>query len=292
MSIHTYRYSSKGPVDRLGGSKAMFNAVRYRPFFESFNDPAKWGLFYHAALIVRRGDVQEGPSRAIIDIPDDPSGAWRLKRQAEMAGIPLANERYRVGMSIPGHRPDADVRINPEAALVDPEVGEVRSENGQLYRSWKRGFATIDTPRTKAAYGKLGAAGLLALDGLELRIDTAWATVAVSSLTDDSIDDSAAVLVTAVGRCENTDMRFNAERRWLIDFGRSPILIEVIEGDVAIRTSRQGLTVWMVGETGENRTQTPSRMDEGWLRFRIGPLALADDAVAPPDSTIYYLVTA
>lgn len=59
MTIHTYRYSSYGPVDRIGGGASTINGVTYRNHFDTFNDPAKFGLFYHAALMFRRGMSRE-----------------------------------------------------------------------------------------------------------------------------------------------------------------------------------------------------------------------------------------
>ena len=63
MAIHTYRYASYGPVDQISGGASTINGVTYRNHFDSFNDPAKFGLFYHAALIVRRADVRRAEKR-------------------------------------------------------------------------------------------------------------------------------------------------------------------------------------------------------------------------------------
>lgn len=47
------------------------NGVYYRGgVFDTFNDPAKFGLFYHAALILRRGDIRPAEKTVNIKVSD------------------------------------------------------------------------------------------------------------------------------------------------------------------------------------------------------------------------------
>jgi hypothetical protein len=185
--------------------------------------------------------------------------------------------------------------------VVTEEMGGVVSDTGEMRRDWEHGWGSVDSPRTKAVYGFVGKVGPIALDGIELRIDTEFATVAVSSLTDDAIEDSPSLLLTAVGRCDNTDALFDATHRWQVDPGRAPVLVEIIEGDVRLRTRHAGLKVWMIGERGEALAQLPTAFEEGWMAFRLGPMPMADplDVEAGfwrpqmmwrPQGTIYYLI--
>ena len=82
--------------------------------------------------------------------------------------------------------------------MIEDADDEVASDTGELWRSWKKGYGWIDTPRTKVAYGLLGAAGPIQLDGLALESATDFATIALSSLTDDPLERSASMLLTAV----------------------------------------------------------------------------------------------
>lgn len=63
MTIHTYSYGSNiSHLDLLGkeASSATIGSVPYREgIFACWNDPSKFGLFYHGALIMRWGDVQQ-----------------------------------------------------------------------------------------------------------------------------------------------------------------------------------------------------------------------------------------
>ncbi len=283
MTIHTYRYGTWGPVDRLGGGTSTINGITYRNHFDAFNDPAKFGLFYHAALLFRRGDVRAGEVSLAIRIPEEMPD-WPLKRPGDIPALKVVSEAHRVGMALPGEPCTADETVAADKPVLDLAAGEVLSDTGELYRSWAKRIGWIDTPRTKAAYGFLGAAGRIALQGLELEVKTDFATIALSSLTDEAIEDSADLLLTAVGRSDNTGARYDEGHSRQLDFGHAPILIEAIEARVAIKTGRANLKVWVISEHGEAVTRLPAEYKDGVLRFEIGP----QPAWNP--STIYYLI--
>ena len=57
-----------------------------------------------------------------------------------------------------------------------------------------------------------------------------FAVMTMTALDGQPIEKSKAVLVTACGRCENTDMRFSADRRTVgRNWGKAPVLIEPVE---------------------------------------------------------------
>jgi hypothetical protein len=163
--------------------------------------------------------------------------------------------------------------------LIDKNATEVRSDNGELYRSWKDRFGTIDTPKTKAIYGFVGEK-TIKLNGLELIVKTPFATIAVSSLTDETIENSKRLLLTAVGRAENTEFRYNVTHTRTLDKGHGPILVEPIEATVKIKTSVPDLVIWAIGADGERKKRIDATLDNGYLTFDIGKSA----------GTIYYLI--
>jgi hypothetical protein len=283
FAIHTYRYSTWSPVDRLGGGASTINSITYRNHFDSFNDPAKFGLFYHAALLFRRGDVHPAEQSVAIRIPDD-MPSWPLKRRGEIPALAALPEKRRVGMLLPGQTAQADQVVPPDQPAVDLDAGEVLSDTGELYRSWTKRIGWIDTPRTKAAYGFLGQAGRLELRGFALEVQTDFATIALSSLTDDPIEESGSLLLTAVGRCDNTGARYDEAHTRQFDPGHAPVLIEPIEAQLQIKTSRPNLKVWVISEHAEAVSSLPTEYVDGRLRFQIG---------AQPAwncSTMYYLI--
>jgi hypothetical protein len=167
---------------------------------------------------------------------------------------------------------------------VDTSAGEVLSDTGEIYRSWEKRYGWIDTPRTKAAYGFLGEVGTIQLDGLELDVETDFATIAISSLRDDPIESSDALLLTAVGRCDNSGTVYSEDGKRQLDRGHAPVLIEPIEATVRLRTERANLKVWVIADNKEAVTPLETEYDDGVLSFRIGAQPFYNR------STIYYIL--
>jgi hypothetical protein len=261
-------FAHGGYEARLGGGTSMINGVVYRNYFDAFNDPAKFGLFYHAALLLRRGDVRPGKKCVAVRIAED-MDAWMLKRAGDIPALRLV-EKHRLGLALPGESLDADTVVAVDD-VAELEGDEVRSDTGELWRSWSKRIGWIDTPRTKAAYGFLGEAGLIALQGLQLSVQTPFAVIALSSLTDDPIAGSDSLLLTAVGRCENSAVEYNEDRTRQLNYGRAPTLIEAIEAQVGMATVHPDLKVWVISDKGEAATRLATEYKDGVLRFEIGP---------------------
>ncbi len=280
-TIHTYRYSTWEPEDKLGGGGSTINGIVYRNFFDAFNDPAKFGLFQHAALLLRRGDVAKAKETVAIKIPDAMPD-WLLKTAGDINALRQV-ERHRVGLSLPGEPTSADETVAPDDTS-GLDSGEIVSDTGELGRDPGRRVGWIDTARTKAAYGFLGEAEPIELHGLRLDVETAFATIALSSLTDAPIVSSDSLLLTAVGRCQNSDAVFSEDGgRWL-EAGRAPTLIEPIQARIDLETERPNLKVWLISDKGEAVKPLATTYEDGVLSFNIGPQP------AWTVSTIYYLI--
>lgn len=282
MTIHTYRYSTWEAEDRIGGGGETINGITYRNHFDAGNDPAKFGLFPQAALILRRGDVREAETKVSLQIPA--GDEWLLKRPDAFPELNLATEKHRVSVGLPGQPIQADRTIQPGEEIVSTADGQVVSDTGQLGRDWKKRYGWIDTPRTQAAYGFLGSTGEVKLSSLNLNIETEFATIALSSLTDESIEETGFLLLTAVGKCDNTGAEYSPDGKRQTSYGHPPVLVQAIQGKIAIRTTRPALKVWVISHHGEVVTRLPTQYEDGMLKFEIGP---------QPDcnpSTIYYLI--
>jgi len=290
FTIHTYRYSTWGPVDRLGGGGQTINGIPYRFHFDAFNDPAKFGLFPHAALMFRRADVRRGDKAAAIKLSDDVE-SWLLKgRRAsraidDMPALHLLAEKYRMGVLMPGETSDAEIFFDVDEVSVDPDLGEIISETGEVWRSWKDRVGWVDTARTKVVYGFVGEVEGFSLEGLEIKAKTDFATIALSSLTDAPISESESLLLTAVGRSDNAGAEYDEDHKQQFDVGHAPVLIEPIEAEIALTTSCPHLKVWLISDKGEAVIRLPATYADGVLRFEIGPQPRWNP------STIYYLIT-
>ena len=297
-TIHTYAYTSLlQHMDILGKevSCATIEDTGYREGpFATWNDPAKFGMFYHAALITRRGDVRPSENKILIGIDGlekdgVPNSMFHnMKKKA----FPAATELCQIGVTYNPKEPGAVSDLEP---IVDLSKGEVASDTGELYRSWKKRYGTVDTPMTKSVYGRLGRIGNVVLNGMRINCKNDYATIALSSLNNAlPIDQTDSMLLTTVGVVENTDMKMSMApanvQKWdgfapflqMDDFGKAPIVCEVIEAEVSIRTNRTNMVVWAVNAEGIFVGNVPTKYEDGYLKFTLGKKS----------PSIYYLIQA
>ncbi len=117
-------------------------------------------------------------SRFIIAMPAVPELAW-LKPS-----------------SVPQN---ATVVTDPQQALLAKDASEVVSDTGELRRDWQQGIYMVNTPRTQAAMGWIGARKITLAD-VELDITTPNATVAVQSLDDNPISKAHSLMISLGAR--------------------------------------------------------------------------------------------
>ena len=266
FAIHTYRYSKDENVDMIGKpiTSDAIGGVYYRGgVFDTFNDPAKFGLFYHAALILRRGDVKPAVKTVTVKIDD-------LSISPDIKALQLTPEQNRIEMVLPDGTVKSDMVVRPDKAIVNTESGEVLSDTRELYRNLKKKFGWIDTPNTKAVYGLLGKEGNIELTNLKINVKTDFATVALSTLTTEPLKSSTNLLLTAVGRADNTNSKYNEDHTKQLEVGKGPIQVEIIEATIEIETDKRNLRVMAINPQGFIIGYIPSEYKDGMFRFEIG----------------------
>lgn len=283
MAIHTYAYGSRlDKMDILGKelSPETIAGVPYRTgIFSVWNDPAKFGLFYHASLIVRRCDISPADKKIGVTI----TNKQKMLTNAYKTGL----EMHRLALLMEGEEPvGCDEVINDADKLEWEKAKIVMSDNGQVWRNISKMCGGIDTPRTKVVYGKLSggytdqAASGTAVDGMRVDGKTDFGVVALSSLTDEPIEKSDNMLLSTIGRARNTDAVFDGDK--MIDYGKAPILSEVINAKISIRTERTDLKVWGISPEGHYVGCLPATYENGCLTFTVGEKYFAS----------YYLIVA
>ena len=148
---------------------------------------------------------------------------------------------------------------------------------------------------TKAIYGRLGRLGTVELSGMTVRCQNDYAVLALSSLDNNhDLSTTDSMLLTCVGKVENTDMKMSMApakfQKWdgyapylqMDDFGKAPIICEVIEAEVSIRTEKTNMVVWAVNAEGIFVGNVPTKYEDGHLKFTLGQKA----------PSIYYLIQA
>jgi hypothetical protein len=264
--IHTYRYSTDEKVEMIGKpiTSDAIGGVYYRGgVFDTFNDPAKFGLFYHAALLFRRGDVDPSKDPVYIKLND-------LAVSPDIKALKLSTEKQRIEIVLPEGTNKGTVTVSPDLPLVDLEKGEILSSTKELYRNLKTKTGWIDTPNTKAVYGFLGKIGELNLANLKITVKNDFATIAISSLSDDPVKSSPNMLITAVGRADNTNTRYNEDHTVQLCVGNGPVQVEIIEAKIEIETTKEKLKVLAINPQGFTIGEIPSEYENGIFRFEIG----------------------
>lgn len=265
FTVHTYRYSLDEDVDMIAKpiTGEALNGVYFRGgLFDVFNDPAKFGLFYHAALITRRGDVK--PAEKTVNII--PADLFARVGQT----LNLTAEKHRVKTVLDGQVAKGDMSVSTDKPFINPSEKEVLSDTKELYRNLEKKIGWIDSPQTKAVYGFIGNEGEIKLADATIHAATDFATIAISSLTDDPISNSTNMLLTAVGRAENTNCKYNEDHTQVLDTGHGPILVEVIEARIKIKTDKRNLRVMSINPQGSVTGYMPSEYKDGEFSFEIG----------------------
>jgi hypothetical protein len=265
FAIHTYRYTLDENVDMIAKpiTGEALNGVYYRGgLFDTFNDPAKFGLFYHAALIIRRGDVRPAEKTVNIKLEDIQEGRGKV--------LLLTAEKHQIETVLPGMTPKGDIIVSTNEEVVGLAKKEVLSDTRELYRNLDKKIGWIDTPKTKAIYGFVGEEDNIELNDVIFEVKTDFATVAISSLNDSPINSSGNMLLTAVGRAENTNSKYNSEHTRVLDVGEGPIQVEVIEANIEITTNKKNLRVMSINPQGLITGYMPSEYKDGVFRFTIG----------------------
>ena len=266
FAIHTYSYSTKLERMNILGKEIAAEKIADVPYrqgiFSAWNDPAKFGLFYHAALLTRRGDVKTGEQLQTL-IPTDRTH-WSLERM-----IPSGEKHVTVASFDGSEGP---------AVQADEEAKDVRSDTGELYRNFTDNYGYVDTEKTKCAFGFLEKNGEIAMNGMKVKCKTDFAVIAMSSLTDQSLNETDNILLTAVGRAQNTDAKFYKE--YMLDIGKPPVLIENIEAEIEIDTVHSDLQVWAISPEGYYIGTVPTSYENGKLKLQIGAVS----------QSMYYLI--
>ena len=276
FTIHTYAYSTRLDEMKVLGKELStpVAGVPYREgIFSTWNDPAKFGLFYHAALITRRCDVAPANKKVAVR-----SENLAKKGTNALKGILEQHQAATVFTETLPAGFDEIVSINDTYPTTSPT--KIESDNGQLWRDISKQIGVVDTERTKVIYGRLGLAGNnssikkaiavgIEINGMSVDCKTDFAVVALSSLTNDPIEQSDNMLLSAIGRARNTDPVYDGEK--MLDIGKAPIMAEVIQANIRIKTDLgDKLKVWGVNAEGFYSGRIVTTYEDGYLSFKIG----------------------
>lgn len=131
-----------------------------------------------------------------------------------------------------------DRRLSGDQA--NGEAGPGASPPGAVRRESNDGRLAIKSPWTQGVGGWVGGKSA-SLPDVTFQVLGDYAVLLASSTDDEPIARTDRLLVTGLGRCEPTGLRYVDERRWEIaDPGRAPLLFQPIRGRVLWK--RSGVT--------------------------------------------------
>ncbi|MDD4539367.1 MAG: hypothetical protein PHT80_10165, partial [Lentisphaeria bacterium] len=258
LTVYTYRHSSNVPMEHVNGA------------FETFNDPARFGLMPIAALIFRREDARRGADsdRQAVAIPmsmaasaKSPS-SYNVPAYRGLAELRPFHTQLVTGDNIPAGA------FGPDAPSIAEDLR--RSSSGEIVRDRAKATLTIDTPRTQVVQAFFSDdVPSLSTSALTVNSRNHYATIGLSSLSGAPISQSRQLLLTTVGRAENTDFAYNLMRNRRLNAGKGPILIDPICAQISIATQQQGLKVKPIAANGQKLAPIPSQWADGKLTFTI-----------------------
>ncbi|MBE6403698.1 MAG: hypothetical protein E7039_08265 [Lentisphaerae bacterium] len=281
-ALHTYRYRTS-PADCMGGT--VLGGVPYRRNFETFMDPAKFGLFYAAAIMFRRGDVAEAKSVQYVALSEkyiySPEHGFANHNDPNVLAMQNC-EKHKVRLVFEGDVDFANAIAPDEAGAAAMDTSEVTSDTGELYRNWLEKYAYIDTAKTKSVFGTFKAGQKIILrNGVEFEMGEGFATVTLTSLSGEELADARLILVTAVGRSDNTGAEYNAEHTKRIAIGHGPVLAEPVKAAIRMQSNVSAMRLWSIDPDGAYTGEVPSTFADGVREFKIGEVY----------NSIYYLLS-
>ncbi len=220
--------------------------------------PQVFGIFPAISRQILRGDIKESDMvfTRNVHVPSMAKGKLGFDDKVEQgydiksfSSKTVPAQTLAIGRSVVSFtdefKPTPSVDISPYTT-----DGKVHSATGQL--AWqpgehpRDGYFTINTPATKAVVG-FAKDMPQQLDSVKITSQTPFAAIYLSALDQNQdIDKGDQILVTAIARVRNTDMKFMAGQ--LIEKGKDPMLAEPVKA--TIQLNRLGGTLHVLDQDG------------------------------------------
>lgn len=240
--------------------------------FDITLDPAKMAQMPVGAMMFLRGDVAAAKTMVTRSYSTDQiSEAARLPR-GEMpyytpgfdVRIPLVHGSRVACLDCKPSLPAPLGAMNP----IVSDTGELRWFTDGDQDGGKNGLVSVNTPRSQALVGFLGANAKVETRNLSAEISNRFAVVTLSSLDGKPLTVSNRILLTTTGRVENSGQKWDARGANLTTWGGAPTLIEPITGYVTLKDLEGAIGVFAQPLDGSARPigkELSARMIEpGW----------------------------
>lgn len=166
----------------------------------------------------------------------------------------------------------------------NPATGEIVSDTGQLRWSTREGVWTCDAPRVSILAGFLPTGQTAQVGALRVTPVTDFATYSLVSLDGKTLTDSRHMLLTAVGRAENTGQQLKQmvfqepgdvpEVLGLVEVlsvGTEPVLVQGVQAQVGIAAGAGAWSCWALDAAGRRMREVPVTKKTGGMALNLGP---------------------
>jgi hypothetical protein len=259
-----------------------YNKGRINDFFSSSGHPLKQIFVPVGAVLFRMGAVTPGQHRIHLGLPHS-AVLDNMVKSGDKIHLHVSNMKYvwkdagaYSGLSVL-HPVDVDVTAR-EFGLSEPvsaTEGPWESETGQIIwdtRDSVNAVYKINAPAAKAAIGYIGGKSI-DLGNVTIAMDTTkfnWATITVTALDGQPLEQSSRILVAAAGRVVNTDWKWDPEKKTLGgEWGKAPTMAEGIPALLTFR-NLEPITVKALDPAGNPVSDVPVIKNGGEQSFGIG----------------------
>lgn len=239
---------------------------RITGYFALQQHPAKLAFLPAAALMFRRGDVQPAVAMARLAIPAKQAveltaenvsmqDAWK---NAGATTANLVTHRFEICFT-----DGEEVKLDLDKDAKSPVTWEPAA-----------GIYTVDAPAAKVVVGRC-TGRVTKLTGVQLDVKSNqrnFAAITLNAADGEPLAKSRRLLLTAVGKVENTDMGWNEDFSSVSNqWGKAPTLCESVAATVTLETGSAAAKVHALDGAGARIAEVPSTQSGGKLRFEIGP---------------------
>ncbi|MFC2124926.1 hypothetical protein ACFLU5_08960 [Bacteroidota bacterium] len=210
---------------------------RLEPFANS-QMPSHLANWVVAAPLFLRGDVTEAPGMVSDFIHKD-----------EIYSLPnysgFLDENYtlpyitKVSKSLDLNEEDQTGEYNK---YHQESEGVITSETGELKLDYKKGIFTINTEKIQGATGQISDMNV-SLPFLDIDVDNPWISVIAVSEDGQPLQISSHFYLTVVTPVKMSGEEYEDDRKALKEIGDLPLITQVAEGSITIKSSGKKLEV-------------------------------------------------
>ncbi|MGN0178010.1 MAG: hypothetical protein ACI4DY_01015 [Monoglobaceae bacterium] len=235
-------------------------------FFDTFNDPMHSSVQPNAAIMFHRGEIKEAELEYFVPMSAedvlDPN--WKYLNGYEDVWM-----YGKIGAMM------TDLDDDPEArnqSNLDKMLERYRNNEPQSDEiNWNRrtGVFKVETPYSNVMTGFIGKKPQV-YDFSDFTVQNSFATVAMNSMTEDTLADSKKILLTTVARAMNTGMQLSDNGINILSTGQGPVIVEPVEGEAVIKTTDE-IKIYALTPSGERKAEVAvEKTPEGYSKFHFG----------------------